>query len=319
MTKIVISIINFRTGNLTLQCVRSVLDDLGGIDGHIVVVDNCSGDGSAELIENWITAQSPPVPVKLVRSASNSGFAGGNNQAFAAIEADYYLPLNSDALLRPGFLKTILAAADAQPGAGLFAPRLQGEDGATQSSCFRFHSPFSELIRGATSAPITRLLKRYVVSLGPNPDLAEIQWASFACILLRASMIREIGPMDEGYFLYYEDAEYCLRARRAGWQLAYVPDALAVHFRGGSGPVKSLTKANKRLPAYYYSSRARFLYQAHGRVGLIAANLFWLIGRGLAQLRRLVGKRVYPVAEAEMRDIWINAILPLGPRRAPGE
>jgi GT2 family glycosyltransferase len=122
--------------------------------------------------------------------------------------------------------------------------------------------------------------------------------------------------MDDGYFLYFEDTEYCLRAARAGWSVAYVPQARAVHFRGGSGPVKAMAAAKKRLPAYFYASRSRFLYQAHGTAGLWLANLAWLSGRGLAQLRRLAGKPVPPSNAAEARDIWINSLSPLGDRRA---
>ncbi len=314
-----ISIINYRTGALTLQCLRSVLADLDGMDARVVVVDNCSNDGSAEEIEAWIAAQPEDTPVQLVRSATNSGFSGGHNQGFAACDARFYLVLNSDAVLRPGFFRAMLAATRANPDAGFFAPRIEDDDGTPQASCFRFPGPLSELIRGANSGPVTRLLKRHEVSLGPEPDVSQIEWASFACILLRADMIRQIGPMDEGYFLYFEDAEYCLRAHRAGWRIAYVPEARAVHYHGGSGPVKSLARAKKRLPPYYYRSRSRFFYQAHGRAGLLAANLLWLAGRGLAQLRRLTGRSVPLRAEAEARDIWTNIARPLGPRHEGAE
>jgi N-acetylglucosaminyl-diphospho-decaprenol L-rhamnosyltransferase len=316
--RIAISIINYRTAELTLACVKSVLADLGGIDGHVVVVDNDSRDGSAETIAEWIAAH-PDAPVELVRSSANSGFAGGHNQGIAACEAEFYLILNSDSVLRPGFFGTMLAAADAAPEAGLFAPRLEGEDGTPQVSCFRFPGPMSEFVRSACTGAVTRLLKRYEVALGTDPDPGEIGWASFACILLRRRMIEEIGPMDEGYFLYYEDAEYCLRAQRAGWRIAWVPEARAVHFRGGSGPVKSLQRENRRLPAYHYASRTRFLYQAHGWAGLLSANGLWYLGRGLAHLRRLAGQPVYRMPQAQVRDIWINVSSPLGPRHAPGE
>lgn len=317
--KIVVSIINFRTAEMTIACVQSVLDDLCDIAGRVVVVDNFSQDGSAERIRDWIDNQPTAVPVDLVLSPTNSGFSGGHNQGMAAHEAEYYLVLNSDGLVRPGFFKAILAAADATPGAGFFAPRIEGEDGVAQTSCFRFHGPLSELIRAARFGPVTRLLKRHEVALGPDPDPDQIEWASFACILLRGDMVRALGPMDEGYFLYYEDAEYCLRARRAGWRIAYVPQAIAVHFRGGSGPVKSLATARKRLPPYYYSSRARFLYQAHGWTGLLAANLAWHFGRVIANLSRLAGRKIGPMSRLEGRDIWTNTLSPLGPRRAPGE
>ena len=313
---LVISIINYRTGPLTLQCVASVLADIAGLEAgvtaEVVVVDNASGDGSADEIAAWIAAQDPAVPVHLVRSPVNSGFSGGHNQGMAAIPAAFYLILNSDALLRPGFCHAILAAAEAQPAIGLFAPRIEYDDGVQQISCFRFASPASELIRGAASGPVTRALHRHVVALDMPPAEGAIEWASFACILLRGSMVQAIGPMDQGYFLYFEDSEYCLRARRAGWRIAYVDQARAVHFRGGSGPVKAMAAARKRLPGYFYASRARFLYQAHGGAGLWTANLLWLLGRGLAQTRRLLGKPVPPANQAEARDIWANIFTPMG-------
>lgn len=314
--QLAVSIINYRTGDLTLACLASAITALEGLDGQIVVVDNASGDGSAEQIEDWITAH-PDAPVTFVRSPTNTGFSGGHNLGMAAIQAELYLLLNSDAILRDGFFQEILKAAEAHPKAGLFAPRIAWEDGTPQVSAFRFASPVSEFIRGINTGWATRILKRWEVAIGTEPDMAAIEWASFACIALRREMIEDIGPMDEGYFLYFEDAEYCLRARRAGWNIIWVPEAVAVHFRGGSGPVKAMARERKRLPGYYYASRARFLYQAHGQAGLLFANSAWVIGRALTQLRRLFGKDIYPAAQKEGRDIWINALTPLAPPHVP--
>ena len=314
---ITISIINYRTGALTLACIQSVLADLEqtpGLDAQVVVVDNASGDGSAEEIAAWIDAHSQ-APVTLVHSPTNSGFSGGHNQGMAAAPAEYYLVLNSDAELRPGFFDAIMATARAHPKAGLIAPRLEGSDGAAQVSLFRFHSPLGELIRGAATGAVTRLLRNHDVPMGLTPDPADIEWASFACILLRDTMVQQLGPMDEGYFLYFEDAEYCLRARRAGWGLVHVPEAVAVHFRGGSGPVKEMEAARKRRPSYYYRSRTRFMRQAHGAAGPVLANLMFMAGRGIAQLRRLVGRPVQRTVAKESRDIWINTMTPLNTRR----
>lgn len=315
----IVSIINFRTGDLTLDCVRSVLADLSGIRALVVIVDNLSQDGSAEQIERWIADQDPPVPVRLIKSATNAGFSGGHNQGFSAGQAEFYLVLNSDALLRPGFFKALLQAAHDTPEVGLLAPRIDYDDGTRQISCFRFPSPASEVIRGAATAQVTRLLSAHDIPLQMPPAPAQIGWASFACILLRSRMIETIGPMDEGYFLYFEDIEYCWRARKAGWKIIYVPTARAIHFRGGSGPVKALATARKRLPPYYYASRSRFFCQAYGWGGLLAANLCWHLGRGIAQLRRLAGKPVPRPNQNETRDLWINALSPLGDRRAPAQ
>ncbi|MDJ0630902.1 MAG: glycosyltransferase family 2 protein [Rhodobacter sp.] len=313
MTRIAVSIINYKTGDMTIAAVRSVLDALGDLAAEVVVVDNASGDGSDDRIAAWI-AEIGDNRVKLVRSVTNSGFSGGHNQGMAAAPgADFYLILNSDALVRPGFFAPLLAAAEADPQLGLIAPRLEWEDGEVQASCFRFQGILSEMARAAQSGPVSRLLRAYKVPIEMPPEPDQIGWASFACILLRGEMVRQIGPMDDGYFLYYEDSEYTLRATRAGWRVAYVPEARAVHFRGGSGPVKAMVRERKRLPVYYWRSRTRYMRQACGPLGPLLANLSWMAGRAIAHSRRLVGKPVPPANKAEWRDIWTNILTPLAP------
>ena len=134
--KVLISIINYRTPSLTLDCIRSVLDALDGQDGRIVVVDNASGDGSANVIADWIAQQPENTPIHLIRSEKNTGFSGGHNLAINSAKATYYLLLNSDAVLRPGFFHAILDTADATPKAGLIAPQIETDDGDIEVSCF---------------------------------------------------------------------------------------------------------------------------------------------------------------------------------------
>jgi len=316
---LLVSIINYRTAQMTLEAVRSVLADRGDLDLHVAVVDNRSDDGSAEAIEAWIAAQDPPVPVSLVRSSTNSGFSGGHNQGVAARPAEFYLILNSDALLVPGCLAQLVAAARADPRAALVSPRIEHPDGRAQNVCFRSPTPASELVRAAGTGVVARLLDRYRIHLGDAPEPEEILWVTFAGVLVRAAAFAEIGPMDEGYFLYYEDVDYGRRVRAAGWGFRFVPGARLVHIRGGSAPVKALALARKRLPPYFYAARSRYFYKAFGRGGLLAANLLWYLGRGVARARRLAGRRTPPAIEAEWRDIWTNFTDPLGDRRAPEE
>lgn len=311
-----VSIINFRTVDLSIQCVQSVLDDMRDLDCIITVVDNASGDESTQILSEWITTLPQPERVQLIASPTNTGFSGGHNMGMAACEAEYHLILNSDAVLKPGFLRNILLAADRNPEFGLFTPRIDYNDGKQQISCFRFPSAFSELIRGAATGPVTRLFRRHDMPLQNPPFQDQVEWASFACIMLRDSMVKQVGPMDEGYFLYFEDVEYCWRARQAGWRICLVPNACAVHFRGGSGPVKAAQMALNRLPAYFYASRTRIFYQMNGYIGLVFANLMWSLGRAIAQFRRLVGKPVPAANQHEARDIWTNFTCPLGDRRA---
>lgn len=313
-----VSIINYRTGDMTIAAADSVLVALGDRPGRVVVVDNASGDGSDDQIKAWMQDRGD-ARLQLVRSATNSGFSGGHNQGMAAApEADFYLILNSDALLRPDFFDQLMPETARHTGMGLFAPRLEYEDGEGQISCFRFASPASELMRGAQTGPVTKVLQRHVTALELPPDPDQIEWASFACILLRGEMVRQIGPMDEGYFLYFEDSEYGLRARRAGWGVGYFPAARAVHFRGGSGPVKTLQAARKRMPPYFWRSRTRFLRQAYGPAGPLLGNLAWIAGRGIAALRLLTGRGIPKAHDNEWSDIWMGLAAPLRPDSAPG-
>lgn len=309
--KILVSIINYQTAELTIDAAESALAALEKLTGEVVIVDNASTDDSADRIAAWINARGSQ-RIHLVRASSNSGFSGGHNIGMSFDRtADFFLILNSDALLRTDFFEPLLKEADRFPRAGLLAPQLEDPDGTPQTSCFRFASPVSELIRGAGTGPVTRIFGRKAVPLPLPPEQAAIEWMSFACILLRREMVNEIGLMDEDYFLYFEDAEYGLRARRAQWGARYVRQARAVHFRGGSGPVKALEAAKKRLPRYYWQSRSRFFRQAHGPLGPLAANMCWIIGRVIAWLRVFVGKPVPKAHDREWRDIWTDFLSPL--------
>lgn len=315
--RMVVSIINYRTGPMTWACVQTVLADLHGRDDILtVVIDNASGDGSADYLAARIADLPEGAPVRLVRSPVNGGFSAGHNLGIAEAKAQDYLLLNSDAEVRPGCLSALIAAVDAAaPDVGILSTRIVNAEGAPENTLFRFPGPFSEVIRGANTGPVTKILKRWDV-IGVA-DAAHAEWVSFAAVVLRAPLIEAIGPLDEGYFMYFEDVDYCLRARRAGWRIAAIPDAVVMHDEGGSSDTIADQRARKRLPAYYYASRTRFLTRAHGWPGYLAANLGWHLGRGVAQLRRLAGKPV-PVAVAqEGRDIWLNARQPMGDRHAP--
>lgn len=313
---IVVSIINFRTPELTIQCAQSVLADMKWTDGKIVIVDNFSDDGSVKILSDWIKSLNPSAPVNLIESVANSGFSAGHNQAMRSCRAKYYLILNSDALIRPGFFEAMFSAVDREQKVGFLAPRLEFLEGGQQTSCFRFHSPLSELIRGASSSPITHILSGYDVPLTNPPQPHQIDWASFACIMLSGNMVKDIGLMDEGYFLYFEDAAYCWNGRKAGWPIIYVPEARVVHFRGGSGPVKKKQYEHRRLPSYYYASRTRYFRQTYGWSGPFMANLCWTLGRIIAHLRWLLGKPVPKACQAEAFDIWTNILTPLKNERS---
>ncbi len=315
--RIGVVIINYRTPELTIDCLASLAGELEATDGRVVVVDNRSGDGSADKIEAWLNASSIAGRANLIRSKINTGFSGGNNLGMAAIDAEFYLLLNSDALLRAGALAGLLAAAARCPQAGAIAPRLEDEDGTAQQSCFRFISPLSELLESASARPLSRHLGHFEVAMPVSDTPMECDWASFACILLRRAAVDAAGPMDEGFFMYFEDADYCRRFAKAGYATLYDPAARVVHLRGGSSPVKAAMARGGRPPAYYYASRTRYFRKTYGPAGALAANLMWLLGRGIARVRPLLGKPLRRACKNQVSDIWTNWLDPMGDNKAP--
>lgn len=313
-----IVIINYRTADLVRNCLAALGPELEANDARVVVVDNCSADGSADKIANFLmTGALWKTRVTLIRSSENAGFSGGNNIGINALDAAHYLLLNSDTLVRPSALKTLLAASARETDAGIIAPRLEDEDGTAQISCFRFHSPLSEFLSAAQTAPLDKLFGGAVVPMVVADTPADCDWASFACVLIKRAALDAAGPMDDGYFMYFEDADYCRALKKHGWRVVYEPAARVVHLRGGSSPVKSTMQARKRPPAYYYASRTRYFRKAYGPLGLYAANLMWLAGRSVARGRSLFGKPAPMLCDSQGKDQWMNWLTPMGDRRAP--
>jgi len=318
--QLAVVIINYKTPEMLIDCLESLLPEMQGINAKIVVVDNFSQDNSLLLIQQWIDEKAVGDLVMLIASTENSGFSGGNNTGVSAVNAAYYLLLNSDTLVRQGAIALMLEAAGDNSEVGLVSPRLEWPDATPQTSCFRFHTPISQLIGSANTGLITSLLKQYNVPYAVSNQRGFYDWTSFACVLVRAEVFKDVGLMDDGYFMYYEDVAFAYHAKQAGWKVLNIPDAHVVHLRGGSSPVKSQAKLRKRLPRYYYESRTRFFYQVYGRLGLLMANILWTLGWGISTLRRLLASSFKAsVSEFQWKDIWTNFFSPLKPYIHPDE
>ena len=296
-------VLNYRTPELVVQNLATLVPEIDPEKDRIVVVDNASGDDSVARIRSTI-AERGWQNVGLVESLRNGGFAAGNNEGIRSTGARAYLLLNSDTLVRPGAVDSLWDALQSDARIGIVGPRLQWPDDAPQISCFRFQSPWSELIAGSATGPLRRILSRWEVPIPVSDTPFAPDWTTFAAVMIRGEAIREVGLLDEGFFMYYEDADYCRRVHSAGWKVWHDPRAKVVHLRGGTSPVKSLTLARQRRPDYYYASRSRYFRNAYGSAGLVAANLFWTLGRGVSWLRETFGSKPPHTVERELLDIW---------------
>jgi len=300
--RLAVVIVNYRTPDLARDALASLVGEIDPQRDAAVLVDNASGDGSAERLEAFVAERGFGDWARVLRAPANGGFAAGNNLGIRSVDAELYLLLNSDAQLRPGALAALLGAAQARPEVGLFGPRIEGPDGALQMSCFRHHSPVSELIHAAATGPLNRWLRRWDVALGEGGG--EPDWLSFACVLVRREVLDTAGLLDEGYFLYYEDVDFCRRARRAGWRHALVPEARALHLHGASSSLPSVLSRRERAPAYLYDSRARYFTRFYGRSGLWLANALWMLGRLVSLAREHLGSKPPHTCASEALDNW---------------
>ena len=307
--KITIIILNYKTPDLVVDCLNSLVNQIEpGID--VVVVDNDSNDGSAERINEQISLNSWGSWSRVMCSPVNGGFAAGNNFAIKSIDADAYILLNSDTIVLPDAISELLHGMEENPKAGLIGPAIEGQDGKRDNSTFNFIRPITEFIRSAKTSPISKLLNRYNVSYPTNETAAEPEWIGFACVLIRREVFEQVGLLDDGFFMYFEDVDFCQRVRKAGWTILYWPKSKIIHLLGGSSNVTAKDTLLKRAPRYYYEARSRYFAKHYGKIGLWLANFAWISGRLISFLREKLFNKKPHQRENEAKDIWINVLNP---------
>jgi len=261
-------IVAHNAGDLLAEAVASAAAQAGA--ECVWVVDAAGDDGS-------VVAAARRLPGFHTISTSNDGFAAGNNRGIAATGAPFVLLLNPDALLMPGALDVLVATAQAQPRAGIVGPLVLDLDGSVQAgSCGRFPTlagVVSQRLGAAARCPRDGVTRSPQAPAG----LTSVDWVTGAAMLVRRDAIADAGPMDEGFFLYYEDVEWCHRMRERGWDVLVEPAAQVAHHRGAAAASSSVEEA-------YRASFYRYC-DLEGLWGLK------VVARAVLPLRRLAGGR----------------------------
>jgi len=294
---ILIVIVNYQTPQLTLDCLASLEPEFQLLpQTRVVVVDNASADGSALFLQTAIADRGWCDWVQLVSSPHNGGYAQGNNLAIRPALAspqppDYILLLNPDTVIHPQAVLNLVTFMEANPQVGIGGSRLEDPDGTPQKSAFRFPSWGSELDQGLQLGPVSWLLSPWVIAPPVADTACATDWVAGASMIVRRQVFEQVGYLDEAYFLYFEEVDFCLRAARQGWSCWYIPRSRVVHLVGQSSGVTTPTSTPKRLPPYWFESRQRFFYKNWGVWYGVIADALRLIGILLWRLRRrLQGK-----------------------------
>jgi N-acetylglucosaminyl-diphospho-decaprenol L-rhamnosyltransferase len=319
--KLLTIIVNYKTAPLTLDALASLPAEIAKIPtARVIVVENDSQDGSAELIEEAIRTRGWSSWATLLRAERNGGFAYGNNVAIRAVEAEggkpqYVHLLNPDTVVRPGALAALLEFMDRRPEVGIAGSRLEEPDGRAQVSAFRFPGVLSELEEGMRLGIVSRALHNWLVALPIPEEEAPVDWVAGASMIIRDRVFEAVGLMDESYFMYYEEVDFTLRARRAGWPCWYVPSSRVVHLVGKSSGVTDPTKVRKRRPDYWFDSRRRYFLNNLGVVGAGLADLAYAAGHLTFRMRKVVQRKAQQHPDRFLRAFVRHSVFARGFQR----
>jgi hypothetical protein len=320
---LLVVIVNYRTPALTIDSLRSLVGEVQSLPGtRVVVTDNKSGDGSVEQIKNAIETEGWGEWATLMPLDLNGGFAYGNNAAIRpALQSTnpppYVLLLNPDTVVRPDALKTLVDFMNEHPDVGIAGSRLEDPDGTPQRSAFRFHTVFSELDFGLRLGVVSKLLSKWVVAPPPSDETHQTDWVAGASMIIRREVFDATGLMDEDYFMYYEEMDFCLQAKRAGWSCWYVPQSRVVHLVGQSSGVTDTKKPPKRLPQYLFDSRRRYFIKNYGWLYAALADHAWASTFVLWRMRRVIQRKPDTDPPKVFGDFLRNSVLFRGAVLAP--
>jgi N-acetylglucosaminyl-diphospho-decaprenol L-rhamnosyltransferase len=293
-TDLLVVIVNYRTPDLTIDCLRSLVHEVESLPGtRVVVSDNASGDGSVEKISTAIATEGWGDWVSLMPLERNGGYAFGNNAVIrpALESADpptYFLLLNPDTIVRPGALKILVDFMNQHPQVGIAGSRLEDPDGTPQCSAFRFQTFLSELDSGLRLGLVSNLLTKWVVAPPISEEVCQTDWVSGASMIVRSDLFEEVGLLDEEYFMYFEEMDFCLQAKKSGWTCWYVPQSRVVHLVGQSSGVNNPKLTPKRRPQYWFDSRRRYFVKNYGWLYAGLADTLWIFGFALWRVRRVI-------------------------------
>jgi N-acetylglucosaminyl-diphospho-decaprenol L-rhamnosyltransferase len=260
-----IIVVSWNTKVFLMDCLASIWQYMPSVPFEVFVVDNGSSDGTAVAVHEvfpW---------VKVMANKENRGFATANNQAIRHCAGQYILLLNSDAVLPEGGLETLLRFADAHPRAGIVGVKLTDPDGSFQASCNDFPTLCTSLLE---AWGIVQLIKGRHAYPSYTPSRSETEracdWVGGACLLARSEAVRQVGLLDEGFFMNSEEVDWCFRMRQAGWQVWYTPSVEVRHWGGASAPRRSGPQRQA-----VWEGKLRFLDKHRGgkSARIAAANL----------------------------------------------
>ena len=253
-----ILIVSWNVRDLLLACLAALPDAVADATYEVILVDNASQDGTVDAVREAFPQ------VQIIANQENRGFTGGNNQALALARGRSLLLLNPDTRPLPGSIAELHRFLQSHPDVGAVGPRLWYGDGSPQPNRRRFPT-LSTLFTESTIIqhylPGLPLFAHYIMADQPDDQVQEVDWLVGAALMVRREVYQQVGGLDEGFFMYSEELDWCRRIKAAGWRICYDPAAEIIHYEG-----KSSEQAVARRDIAFFSSRVRYTRKYHGPV-----------------------------------------------------
>lgn len=322
--RLLIVLVNYNGSDLTIDCLESLAPELTELPGATVgVCDNGSEPGEFERIAEAVDRLGLSERAVLRRLERNQGFTGGNNVLIrealdSADPPDAIMLLNNDTIVRAGAIQELVRFLESHPEEGVCGSRLEYPDGETQRAARRCLTAASEFESYARLGVISWLLRPWLVA-PPEPKgdkPVTCGWIPGAALAVRREVFERIGLLDEGLYTYFDDVDFCLRAKRAGWPTWYVPTSRIVHLVGKTTGVTEEQTRPKRRPAYWFNARRRYFLNHFGSFGAALADLAAMAGLSLWKLRLFATRRPDPDPPHLLADLASNSVFVRGFRRA---
>jgi GT2 family glycosyltransferase/glycosyltransferase involved in cell wall biosynthesis len=231
-----IAIVSFNTRDILAECIESIYAQTNSLEMEIIVVDNASGDGSADMVAQRFAN------IQLIRNERNVGFAAANNQAIGKAKGRYILLLNSDTVVLDRAIEKTFAFAEKNKQAAVVGCRTLNPDGTVQRTCSMFPSALNMVLSSTylyKIFPRSKFFGRELMTWWDRNDVREVDVVSGCFMLVRREAIEQVGMMDEKFFLYAEETDWCYRFAKAGFKMVFTPDAEIIHYGGASGKAKN--------------------------------------------------------------------------------
>lgn len=278
-----ISIVNWNTCEELRECINSVLAQDCIENCEIVVVDNASLDGSADIVNSEFDGK-----IRLIENRSNLGFGAAHNQAIESSEGRYIFVINPDSrMLKPDVLGQMIAYMDKNPQIGVIGPRILNPDGTLQFSARRFPPMFAGIFRHTILGrlfPNNRFVRGYLMTDISHDITMDVDWLSGSALMVRRKAIEQIGAFDERFFMYCEDVDLCKRAHDGGWRVVYYPEVEVSHRIGAASDKNPFAM----IKQHHHSMLLYFLkHNAHSPKILLAPFVLialWMRMRARAKL-----------------------------------